>query len=616
MTTVTEALLSLLRVCDGAHARDEQGFNGRDAEFAHSLGESYSHYGSLTANQERAIHRIMRTYREQLQRMGIDYDALVLECENKRKAETKMWVDGSQYGWKIYVQFPYDKEIAETMKSLPWDKTHRAWDPDNKAWTFDLNDFSVKALARMNFEVPNSIVARVEQTPVEVERGFKIVLGGAFSQIKGNLTKEVNKELSDKMAYQPEGFEYAPSYGDTWDGWIRLYKWHEQRFPTGLLTMVQEVLGEHGIEYVTEDNRKVGEHLDLKWSGPDLREYQEKVLKAALLRGSGFIVMPTGAGKTMLAVRMIHDLGLKTVIFVHRKELLYQWAEVIRKTLGIESGLVGDDIYEEREVTVAMMQTATVHPLSGKYDVMFCDEGHHMPADTFQAVAEGIEARYRFSLSATMRREDNKDLLLWAQTGTMVANITVEDLVREGWLARPKFVILDYEGRLGGYDYQEAYQSLVDSKARNQRIVDYVRDMYQKGHKIYVDVKRIKHGQTLTRMLNDIGVKAVFISGNSATDKRQTVLKTFESDGFVLVSTLIKEGVDLPAMTCVVLAGAGKSGIQVIQTIGRSLRPKPETNEAFVVDLADNGKYLGEHFSQRKEVMKDYYGDLYSPMEV
>lgn len=98
-------------------------------------------------------------------------------------------------------------------------------------------------------------------------------------------------------------------------------------------------------------------------------------------------------------------------------------------------------------------------------------------------------------------------------------------------------------------------------------------------------------------------------AGNRA--HRGEALSTFERDGFVLVSTLIKEGVDLPVMNAIVLAGGGKSGIRVIQTIGRALRPKPGTNEALIIDIRDKGGYLTKHFERRQEVIRDCYGVLY-----
>jgi|GEM_PF-2228108 len=619
MTTVTEAFLALLKRCDGAVSNDEQGFNGRDAQFAHSLGRSYDQYGSLTANQERAMKKILKTYKGQLSRMGFEYEELTVEADKALRESTKIWVADTKYGSKIFVKFSYDKSIVEKLKELPWDKTHRAWDPDEMAWSVDANKFSADSLEGMGFDIPEAVKNECGVVCEEVVIGPKrILLMPAYSRISGNLSKNVNVALKNHLSYQPPGYEFSPKYrSGEWDGVIYLYKTHEQSFPSGLLSMVEKILNENEVDYEIVDQRSLtGDKLELEWNGPPLREYQWEVVEKAMTAEGGFIVMPTGAGKTMVALQMIYQYRYKTVIFVQRKELLYQWAQLIESILGVIPGIVGDGLYEERDITVAMLQTVHSKPLSNEYDVMFCDEGHHIPADTFQESAARIKAKHRYSLSATMRREDGKEILLWSQTGTLIANITVADLVEWGFLAKPNFVTLSYEDYFSGEDYQDEYRQLCKSEPRNRAIVDYVSKMHNEGHKCYVDVKRIKHGKRLAEMLNERGVKAIFISGNSSTDVRQQTLKTFEEDGFVLVSTLIKEGVDLPVMSLVVLAGAGKSGTVVIQTIGRTLRPKKPINEAFIADLADSGKYSEDHYRQRQSTMRDYYGDLYTPTEV
>ena len=236
-----------------------------------------------------------------------------------------------------------------------------------------------------------------------------------------------------------------------------------------------------------------------------------------------------------------------------------------------------------------------------------------MPAETFQKATSNIYAMYRLSLSATPKRTDGADLLLWSQTGTIICRVSVELLVKKGYLAKPRFVILDYGVKYSGERYPDEYKAMWQSHKRSQAIVEYAAQAHRNGHKVYIDVKRIEHGKRIVKLLHEQGIDAKFISGSSSTEIRQAALKEFEDDGFILVSTLIKEGVDLPAMSMVIMAGGGKSEINTIQTIGRALRPKAPINEAFVVDLHDRGYYVGEHASQRQDTMKNYYNGLYVP---
>ena len=119
MTTVTEAMNALLARCDGARSKDGQGFNGRDAEFAHSLGHAVEKYGGLTPNQERAMHRVLRTYTKQLANMGIVYKEIIVEidvreAQNGGRKEMNVSVAHTRYGLKIFLKFDYDRN----MKSL------------------------------------------------------------------------------------------------------------------------------------------------------------------------------------------------------------------------------------------------------------------------------------------------------------------------------------------------------------------------------------------------------------------------------------------------------------------------------------------------------------------
>ena len=387
-----------------------------------------------------------------------------------------------------------------------------------------------------------------------------------------------------------------------------------------MLKKVVEVLYQYyNIEII--DTRQEGKEISYGWNGIELRDYQKEAVQKALQFGSGYICMPTGAGKTVVALRIIYELKRSALILVHRKELLYQWRDAIARILSVppaQIGLVGDNNFKESFITVAMVQTLYRRPLTRHYDILITDECHHIPADTFFQVASEIGAKYRFGLSATPWREDGRDMMIRAQLGPLISYITVERMVQNGWLAKPKFVIVVHSQPPARWDdWKECYDNyILNGKQRNRAIVKIVKKLYQLGHKIYVDVRYIRHGELLEQLLRNEKVPAVFISGRESSERRQAILKRFESDGFVLISTLIKEGVDLPKMSAIILAGGGRSSVQVIQTIGRSLRPKVGSNEAIVVDFYDRGKYVGEHFKQRQKVLREYYGELYKPTHV
>ena len=76
-----------------------------------------------------------------------------------------------------------------------------------------------------------------------------------------------------------------------------------------------------------------------------------------------------------------------------------------------------------------------------------------------------------------------------------------------------------------------------------------------------------------------------------------------------LISTLLGEGVDIPAMSAIIMAGGLKTPVGVIQKVGRALRKSPGKEEAVVVDFRDKGAFLARHFQERMDVYREAYGE-------
>lgn len=573
----------------------------------------------------------------------------------------------TKYGYKVAVEFAYDKHMIEQIKSLSWDQTHRRWRPDRKAWEMDVNEQTIDFLTR-HFNVPDQVRTQLQKIiggyepcvwlegnviKIQAEYGeqlaedlsdidatfvgdhwelertssnimrvanalgidprnkdtIKIIVSPVFSIINTHMPHEVNSKLRTKLSFRPQDAEWTDGFQrGTWDGLVHLYS--QQQFPTGLLPLVKDVVA-HRFNLDIEDRRSVSDvNLDIT-SDYELRSYQVDVKRTILQRPIGTISMPTGSGKTVLGLDMIADIGKPTIILVHRQELLYQWINEIVQNLHTSVGKMGDGDTYEKNITVGMLQTLQSHKLENDYDVLIADEVHHIPAETFRHTASNIEAKYRYGLSATPFRNDNKGMLIWAVTGPISVKVEPERLVADEWLARPRFVIVDYDSRTPthGQWHQIYKRCIVGNKSRNTAIANIADNLNSRGYDVLVDVHRIKHGRILTNMIGD----AKFICGEDSSSTRQHALKSFSDDNFVLVSTLIKEGVNLPEMNAVILAGGMKSSIQVIQTIGRSLRPKEGTNEALIIDMKDRGKYVGGHFEQRKSTLRNYYTSLYEP---
>ncbi|WP_456326136.1 DEAD/DEAH box helicase [Palaeococcus sp. (in: euryarchaeotes)] len=412
---------------------------------------------------------------------------------------------------------------------------------------------------------------------------------------------------------------YKKSYG-RWETSESLYDAYERSFPLGLIPRIREFLKSKGMRLRVRDERRIYSiPLEAEWNEKIvLRPYQKRGVKKALKEGMGVLALPVGSGKTIVGLRIIYELGISALIIVHTKELLYQWAEQIERVLNVKPGLIGDNKWEEKPITVAMIQTLLsrgVDKLEIPYGVVMFDECHRTSAaQKFFEVGTALTQKYRFGLSATpWRRVRGEEIKIEGVIGPIIYEIKADTLIKEGFLAKPKFRVLRYESEKVPFSerYKEFYEEMVmNHKARNNAIIKEAVRLARQGHRVLIDVKRIEHGENLVNDLKKHGINAEFLS--SQTSNRWEILERFKrGDIHVLASTLLKEGVDIPEISAIILAGGGKSDVMTIQTIGRALRPKESGGKAIIVDILDDDPLLYTHFIERQKALMCYYGKYY-----
>jgi len=430
----------------------------------------------------------------------------------------------------------------------------------------------------------------------------------------------VHIEKADPQLYFKiyELLTYKKDFG-RWEKPESLYDPYEKTFPVGVLPRVKKFLNSQGYRVRVKDERKLrGAKLNSVWN-PEytMRRYQQRAVKTALKNKMGVLALPVGSGKTIVGLRIIHEVGHAALIVVHTKELLYQWAEKVREVLGIEPGIVGDNKWEEREITIAMIQTLLsrgADKLQNEYALLMFDECHRTSAaEKFYQLGLSLPQIYRYGLSATpWRRVKGEEIKIEAVVGPIIFEVRAEDLINEKFLAKPKFEVITYESTMPSFSerYKELYEDMImNNEERNRAIVKKAVELARKGHRVLIDVKRIEHGKILKEMLAENGIKAEFLSSESPN--RWEILEEFKEGRIpVLISTLLKEGVDIPEISAIILAGGGKSDIMTIQTIGRALRPKTGM-KAVIVDVQDDDPLLFTHFIERQKALKQYYGRYY-----
>ena len=447
-----------------------------------------------------------------------------------------------------------------------------------------------------------------------------------FYFCNGAIDFRVIKSLEREMSYFVENAQRTNAYKQgRWDGTETLL--HKTKkgiyyFPCGMIDTAKRVFNDFGVEYIIQDIKL--EHirdkykpLNLKWTCPfELYDYQKRSVSEIKENESGTICLPTGAGKTLIMIKLIHEFNLPVLVVVHNQELLYQWERAIKEYLGgYVPGLVGDNNLTFAPITIAMVQTLNV--MVGKGDlkrldfpVLLVDEVHRIAAETCYTVAMQVNAAARIGASATPTRTDGKIKKLWAATGEIKSRITAGELIERGLLAKPKFVFLNPPAtNLGGgrMKWNDVYvNGIVLNEPRNDLIVKYAKRYASENLTVYIHTERIDHGEMLSERIPG----SVFLHGKDNSTRRQMILKRFEEGKIkVLVSTLLKEGVSINTMNVFIAGGGMKSPISVIQKMGRALRIAPGKTEAIIVDFRDQGRYLGSHWEDRFNIYVENFGE-------
>jgi superfamily II DNA or RNA helicase len=304
-------------------------------------------------------------------------------------------------------------------------------------------------------------------------------------------------------------------------------------------------------------------------------------------------------------------LGVKTLIVVHTEELSKQWYDNIKETLHTTPSRYDGKHKELGTITIGMIQTISRHlkaVINAGFNFVIADEAHRAPSDTYYKTLMRINAYYRLGLTATPTREDHSMPKFVGVLGEVLQDTaTAKELMNTGYLAKAKLEFLQAPVAPGGTNWkswQTAYtMGIVGNRLRNDLIANRAHELLREGKLVYIHVERVIHGKTLERMIE--GSK--FIEGKSKD--RSVTIKDFK-DGKLrcLISTLLKEGADIPSMDAIIMAGGGKSAVAVIQKAGRALRVTKDKKEALVIDFIDQGKWLRDHSQERRMILEEKLG--------
>jgi superfamily II DNA or RNA helicase len=354
---------------------------------------------------------------------------------------------------------------------------------------------------------------------------------------------------------------------------------------------------------------------------PRLRPDQEAALTAWERAGRrGFVVKPTGTGKTEIALAAIARHRTSALIVAPLRDLMYQWQRRIRRDLGVEAGVLGDARREIWPITVTTYDSAWIHmkEIGNRYGLVVFDEAHHLPGPSLYESALDCLAPMRLGLTATPERGDGRDRLLRDLIGPLVyeerlpqargrtlASYSIvrvpiflteaeqEEFDRLSRRIRAYVARARREGDTFDWKVDLAKRSRTDPEA-NEILRAYHRKLmllHRSAEKLRVveDVLRLHPDEQCViftasnRMALDISARFLIPALTAHSDKRErnAVLDRFARGAYRAIAAcqVLNEGWDAPALKVGVVLGGEGGTREAVQRLGRLLRRSPSSGD-------------------------------------
>ena len=420
---------------------------------------------------------------------------------------------------------------------------------------------------------------------------------------KEEISNEMVEKIRRDLFVRPEGETFIPKY--------KVYRETKNCY----------VLPRYyGIETFGDAENRISEGISIKETKfvGELRnstnqpEAVEKTLDHLKKHNGGILSLPTGYGKTTVALYILSQLSIRTIIFVHKEFLMNQWIEKIKEflpemSIGKIQGKVIDVL--GKDIVIAMLQSICIkeYPLGTfeGFGLMIIDETHHICTRVFSKVFFKISTKYFLGLSATVERKDGLTKVIEWFIGKIAYKIYRKNQYHVQ-VQKINYKCEEYKkefplNKTGKLCIVDAISVLIHLQNRNNLIADLI--IENKERSIIVLSDRREHCFILKELLESkkdfdktIGL---YIGGI-----KPLVLKQNEKCDIIIGTySLAHEGLDIPKLDTLIMA---TPKVDIVQSVGRILREtQGKKNNPVVIDIIDNWGCFKYQFCKRKKFYKD-----------
>lgn len=463
----------------------------------------------------------------------------------------------------------------------------------------------------------------------------------------------IAQEISDHFTFMVPNAKHMPTFKrGLWDGKIRLFNGLTRLFYGGLRRRLAEWCHQNGYEmlvdsqitperqFSAEDTKALFDSLDLpEWVQE--RDYQYMAVLKSIRKRRLLMLSPTNSGKTLITyVLSRYHEQKKQLLIVPDTGLVNQTGDDMVK-YGYKPEQVhkiysGQEKQTNANLTVSTWQS--IHKLPRKwfdqYGVVFGDEAHTFKAASLKSIMEKcIYAEDRIAMTGSLDGSQTNELVIEGLFGPRHVTTTTRKMIDAGQSSdlTIKVMMLTHDTPtrklLKGAEYKDEIDFLIGLKKRNEFIVNLALDKSVTGNTLITYRFVDKHGVPLYNMIRErVGDtrKVYLINKDVPGEDRIEIARIVnqESDAIIVASTrTFTTGIDLPNLTNLILSAPSKAQVQLLQSLGRTLRISTNGIPKTVYDIVDDMLYKTKagtphpnhtlrHFEER---LKIYYQQEYNP---